>query len=78
MGVGVGIVLSFLITQPTTSRDVVKLPKKDGRVLDYIGKSSHRYYTHPSKPGKVTVPVHAGKDLPPGTLHAILKQAGLK
>lgn len=55
----------------------MKLLKKDGWVLEYVGKSSHHYYTHPTKPGKVTVPVHAGKDLPRGTLHAILKQAGL-
>jgi len=32
---------------------------------------------HRDKPGKVTVPVHKG-DIPKGTLHAILKQAGLK
>ena len=33
--------------------------------------------THPTKPGLVTVPVHAGKTLPPGTLSNILKQTGL-
>ena len=32
---------------------------------------------HPVKAGKVTVPLHKG-DLPKGTVHFILKQAGLK
>lgn len=38
---------------------------------------SHRKYTHPTKPGKVTIPFHK-KDLTKGTENAILKQAGLK
>lgn len=38
---------------------------------------SHRQYTHPQKPGKVTIPFHC-KELPKGTEHSIRKQAGLK
>ena len=38
---------------------------------------SHRHYIHPNKPGKVTIPFHC-KDIPKGTEHSILKQAGLK
>jgi len=38
---------------------------------------SHRQYVHPAKSGKVTIPFHC-KDLPKGTEHSILKQAGLK
>lgn len=38
---------------------------------------SHKHYTHPSKPGKVTIPFHT-KDLPKGTENSIRKQAGLK
>lgn len=38
---------------------------------------SHHQYKHPTKPGKVTVPEHAGKDLNPTTVKSILKQAGL-
>lgn len=33
---------------------------------------------HPTKPRKVTVAVHGKKDIPPGTLNKIRKQAGLK
>lgn len=40
-------------------------------------KGSHLQMIHPTKIGKVTVPVHGG-DIPKGTLNAILKQAGLK
>jgi predicted RNA binding protein YcfA (HicA-like mRNA interferase family) len=35
-------------------------------------------FVHPSKSGKITVAFHGKKEIPPGTLHAILKQAGLK
>ena len=38
---------------------------------------SHRQYTHPTKPGKVTIPFHS-KDLTKKTENSILKQAGLK
>jgi predicted RNA binding protein YcfA (HicA-like mRNA interferase family) len=39
---------------------------------------SHRQYKHGSKPGTVTVAGKPSLDVPPGTLNAILKQAGLK
>lgn len=39
-------------------------------------KGSHCQYTHPQKPGKVTVPNHPG-DIPPLTVKQIFKQAGL-
>ena len=39
-------------------------------------RGSHRYYRHPTRPGLVVVAFHA-RDLKRGTLHAILKQAGL-
>ena len=41
-------------------------------------KGSHLQLKHPTKPGKVTVPMHSGRDIPPGTLNSIKKQAGLK
>jgi len=40
-------------------------------------EGSHLHLTHPTKKGKVTIPMHKG-DLPIGTVKAILKQAGLK
>ena len=41
-------------------------------------RGSHRQYKHASKPGTVTVAGKPSLDVPPGTLNAILKQAGLK
>jgi len=58
------------------SADVIRLLKADG--WDEVAvRGSHRQFKHPTKPGRVTVP-HPKKDLPPGTLHSILKQAGLR
>lgn len=41
-------------------------------------RGSHRQYKHPSKLGTVTVAGKPSLDVPPGTLSAILKQAGLE
>jgi predicted RNA binding protein YcfA (HicA-like mRNA interferase family) len=40
--------------------------------------ASHHVMKHPSKPGRPSVPVHAGQDLGKGILNSILKEAGLK
>lgn len=58
------------------AKDVVKLLKDDGW-YEVDQKGSHLQLKHLLKPGKVTIPMHSG-DVPKGTLHAILKQAGLK
>jgi predicted RNA binding protein YcfA (HicA-like mRNA interferase family) len=57
-------------------KDLVKLLKQDGW-SEKTQKGSHLQLVHPTKPGKVTVPIHGG-DVPLGTLNSILKQAGLK
>jgi predicted RNA binding protein YcfA (HicA-like mRNA interferase family) len=41
-------------------------------------EGSHQQWVHPSKPGKVTIAGHPNDDIPPGTLRAMLRQAGLK
>ncbi len=58
------------------SRDVIKALEADGwfRVTQ---KGSHVQFKHHVKPGRVTV-VHPDRDVPPGTLHSIEKQSGLK
>jgi predicted RNA binding protein YcfA (HicA-like mRNA interferase family) len=40
-------------------------------------KGSHRIFKHPTKKGTVVVPEHGKEDLKKGTLHSILKQAGI-
>ena len=59
-----------------SSSDLIRLIEKDGWVIKYVN-GSHHHFKHPTKKGKVTIP-HPRKDLPIGTVNAILKQAGLK
>lgn len=58
------------------SGSLIKLIEKDGWELVRT-KGSHHHYKHQNKKGIVTVP-HPKKDIPIGTVNAILKQAGLK
>jgi predicted RNA binding protein YcfA (HicA-like mRNA interferase family) len=57
-------------------RDIIKAIEKDGWTLRGT-RGSHRQYTHPVKPGRVTIPGHPSDDLSPGMFGSILKQAGL-
>lgn len=41
-------------------------------------KGSHRQFIYPGKGMVVTVPGHPGKDVPIGTLKAILRSSGLE
>ncbi len=59
-----------------TAKEVIRRLKNEGWFAK-DQKGSHRQFIHPEKKGKITVPVHSG-DIPPGTLNAIFKQAGLK
>ena len=57
-------------------RDLIRQIEADGwRKVRQRG--SHAQYKHPAKPGLVTIPMKPGKDIPPGTLRSIIKQAGL-
>jgi predicted RNA binding protein YcfA (HicA-like mRNA interferase family) len=60
-----------------SSYELIRLLQKDGWIKENQ-KGSHAQFVHPVKKGKVTVPVHGKKDIPIGTLKAIMKQAGLK
>ena len=54
-----------------TPKEIIQLLERRGFILKRI-HGSHHYYIHPVT-GKITVvPMHH-KDLPKGTLHAILK-----
>ena len=57
-------------------RDLIRRLETAGWQLKAI-KGSHRQYRHPDKGMVVTVPGHPGKDVPVGTLKAILRSAGL-
>lgn len=59
-----------------SSREILKRIKADGWIK--VGQTgSHVQFSHPTKPGRVTVP-HPNKDMTPGTLRSIEKQSGLR
>lgn len=60
-----------------TAKEILKQLKAGGWT-EKSQRGSHLQLVHPTKPGKVTVPMHSGKDLDPKTANSILKQAGLK
>lgn len=59
-----------------TAAELLRALRRDGW-RDYRQKGGHLHLKHPSKPGRATVPQHAGRILKPATLKAILDQAGL-
>lgn len=59
-----------------TPSKLIKLLRQQGFV--FIRQSgSHSIFKNDQKNKKVVVPIHS-KDIPKGTLHAILKDAGIK
>jgi len=63
-------------TPRLTSKQVIKLLKKEGFILDHVSGSHYVFY-HPVDGRRAVVPYHA-KDLPIGTLKAILRSVGLE
>ncbi|HXA24862.1 MAG TPA: type II toxin-antitoxin system HicA family toxin [Acetobacteraceae bacterium] len=57
------------------STDLVRELRAAGWMLDRI-RGSHHVFKHPLRPGIIVVP-HPKKDLGPGLVAAIRKQAGL-
>ncbi len=59
-----------------TPKKLIKLLERSGFV--FVRQSgSHAIFKSEEKNKKVVVPIH-NKDIPKGTLHAILKDAGIK
>ena len=57
-------------------RRVVRALTRAGFVIDRV-VGSHHVMVLPGDPTRtVTVPVHSGRDLKPGTLRSIIRQAG--
>ncbi|MHB1510890.1 MAG: type II toxin-antitoxin system HicA family toxin [Acidimicrobiales bacterium] len=59
-----------------TGREVVQALGRMGWVV-VVQKGSHAQLKHPSRGGRVTVPLHAGETVGPGLLRSILAQAGV-
>jgi predicted RNA binding protein YcfA (HicA-like mRNA interferase family) len=62
-------------TPSYTSKELIQLLQRKGFVFDRAS-GSHQIYMLPDGSKRVIVPMH-NKDLPRGTLHSILKQAGI-
>lgn len=59
-----------------TAMELVWALRRDGW-YDHAQEGSHVTLRHPSKSGRVVVPMHAGKIIKPGLLSRCLKDAGL-
>ena len=57
-------------------RDVASKLRALGFVFDRAGAGSHEIWRNPTTGRRVTLPHHA-KDMPEGTLRAILREAGI-
>ncbi len=57
-------------------RDVAGKLRRFGFVFDRPGAGSHEVWRHESTGRKVTLPHHT-RDMPEGTLRAILREAGI-
>ena len=61
---------------PMTSKEMIKLLEQNGFIC-VRQNGSHKFFTNSKTKKMTTVPLHS-KDLPKGTEHKILKDAGLK
>jgi predicted RNA binding protein YcfA (HicA-like mRNA interferase family) len=58
-------------------RDVAAKLRRFGFVFDRPGAGSHEVWRHESTGRKVTLPHHT-RDMPEGTLRAILRESGIE
>ncbi len=63
------------VDHSSKTRDVIRALAGDGWVIARKGPGDHVQYKHPTKPGRVTLDTGA-RDIPPGTLRSIYRQAG--
>jgi predicted RNA binding protein YcfA (HicA-like mRNA interferase family) len=75
-GYGVDFLRAMVMITTMNSKQIIKQLEADGWTLRGV-KGSHHIFTHPSKPGHISVP-HPKQDLGVGLVHKLLKQAGLK
>lgn len=62
---------------PPKVREAIRILEDDGWYYTYT-RGSHRYFEHPAKPGKVTIPGKPSDDLKAWLWNRIQKQAGLR
>ena len=62
--------------KPISGKRMCKILERFGWVRVRI-KGGHHAFQKPGRSATIVVPVHANKDLKPGTQHGIMKDAGL-
>jgi len=60
-----------------TPAEVIRKLRRAGFTFDRHAKGSHEIWYHPLTRRRTVIPNHPGRDLPKGTLRAIVEQAGL-
>ncbi len=63
--------------KPMKPEQLMKKLKKAGFQFDRQAKGSHEIWYNPKTKKRTTIPNHPGKELPLGTLRAIIKQTEL-
>lgn len=58
-------------------RDLTKRLTQMGCELDRQGKGSHQIWVNPQTHQKAVISDYGGKDIPPGTIRAIIRQLGI-
>ena len=58
--------------------ELTKLLKNAGWYFDREGKGSHKIWRHPERHYQIPVPDHGSKEIKPGLVRGIKKQAGIK
>lgn len=56
---------------------VIRKLRKAGFIFDRHAKGSHEIWYNPQTHRRTVIPNHPGKDIPQGTLQAIIKQSGI-
>ncbi len=56
--------------------EVIRKLRKAGFVFDRHAKGSHEIWYNPKTRRRTVIPNHPGKDIPKGTLRAIIQQSG--
>lgn len=58
--------------------ELTKLMKEAGWSFNRNGKGSHMMWSHPKRKYLISVPYHGSKEIDPGLVRGIKKQAGIK
>ena len=60
-----------------TASEIIRKLKRAGFLFDRQAKGSHEIWYHPVTRRRTVIPNHPGREIPKGTMRAILREAGL-